>query len=367
MIPILLVFGVQLSAESWSELSKQLNNNKEVTQNHHYGGTLADPFQHEVVSAHSTTGNNPPTSKSAGAQSVSNNERSQHFKPLENNDQHYYYLHIPKAGGTTMQHVLHYNGVKVLRADLESLEIFGELTGTHPDRRVIMSKGNGFRENPPPHSFVMFREPVSHVISQYMHCRDWQRYRGRAGFPNTLLEWLEGWNNRLLLGQRKDPARLYKNTTLHSERMHDPKYKCFIPFNLQSWLTGADADTATKNRNTTKDFLYKRFDVVGVMSDMKKSACLFFVEILLRVPPFCDCTPKSTTISAHRALLNRAAWHGIDQHHAGSYNLTRKERALILKLTKQDRRLYHDATKLFQDQVAMVEEAYKVKLCGTGT
>ena len=48
---------------------------------------------------------------------------------------------------------------------------------------------------PPQHALTMVREPTAHVVSQYFHCTESVTHRRKEFMPDTLLEWLVGWQN----------------------------------------------------------------------------------------------------------------------------------------------------------------------------
>jgi len=242
----------------------------------------------------------------------------------------------------------------------------------YSDYRVIMSSGDGYRYRTshglhrrdmerealyPRHAFVMFREPTSHVISQYVACRDWQHFHGGLKIPYTLMGWLEGWKELI----RQKPTFKFANSTRRF-RCRDAAYKCFVPYNLQSWFVGL---RGTQMKHVRKA-LQARFDVVGTLSDLKLSSCLFLTEILQGVPWFCNCdATRANNQTLREQIWQRVAWHSVEQHHAGVFKgrVTPETFELIRNFTKIDQRLYDEATILVRERAATVEEEYGVTLC----
>ncbi|KAL7564760.1 hypothetical protein ACA910_010167 [Epithemia clementina (nom. ined.)] len=262
----------------------------------------------------------------------------------------YHYLHIPKTGGYTIEKLLRMGGVSVQQLGLGRrfhLDQWENWTRTHPDFQLFMIE-SGYSQYQPKHSLTMFREPMSHVLSQFFHCTEsaeHHRLQRNEAMPDTLLEWLQAWNDI-----RQQHPEMERNTSNSLSRWRDARFKCFVPLNFQSWLTLFP---------TTKEDLRSRFDAVGIMEDMEKSFCLFLVQIEKRVPGICDCTDGRPSIQ----LPKRSADHGV-LHHGSTYHPTDEERALIEQITALDRPLYQQASVLFQELVANVENHYQVKLCG---
>ena len=227
------------------------------------------------------------------------------------------------------------------------LETINEFMRSNPQDRVFMSE-IGFNQYHPQHSLTMFREPTSHVLSQFFHCKESKEHRRNdrhLAMPDTLLEWLQGW----LELRQKNPA-LERNISDPRKRWNDPKYICFVPLNFQSWIT-----TFPKS----KEDVMALFDVVGILENVQKSFCLFLVHILETVPNYCNCTNGPSEYKGRE----KKADHGV-QHHGSSYIPTRKERILIEELTTLDRELYRHVTELFLELVAQAEKTYHVELCG---
>ncbi|KAL7566111.1 hypothetical protein ACA910_003885 [Epithemia clementina (nom. ined.)] len=267
------------------------------------------------------------------------------------NNTQYYYLHIPKTGGCSMIETFRKNGIRTRDFGPgfdKPPRDFDQWCQERPDVKIFVSEGAHFntRQPKPTHSFTMFRDPVSHVVSQFFHCKIADR-PGHALMPDTLMEWLQHWNNL----QTTKPRLQWSDRARPEARWKDAAFYCYTPLNFQSWLTGFPQ---------TKKDLKRKFDVVGILSDFEKTSCLFLVQVLKLVPLFCDCTngqPKAD----REGVVHET--HNVS-HHGSTYNLTQEERAMIENMTKLDRMLYAQASELFEEQVDYVEKEYGVKLCG---
>ena len=327
---------------------------------------------------------------------------------------------------------------------LRKLEDFDSWTQLFPDRRVFMSEAgynqlvwssamNQTNQNQAvaptssilPPTLTMVRDPTAHVLSQYFHCKESNSHRKRAHFmPDTLLEWLQGWQSIILEHKRKrmeieqlernsrgtDRFKRQLNRTIRRKKrafkvkylQHwlDPTFKCYIPVNFQSWLMGFVRDDRlfelTQDNQqpdfpadmVTKRDLAERFDVIGLVSQFELSYCLFMIHIFDgQVPDRCNCTktgisssssstsvPRSNISSIQQQVGTPAEGptsttkkegvvdHGV-QHHGSSYPLTPKERSLIYNLTRLDHTVYEYSVELFEEQIRRVERKYQIDLC----
>ena len=227
-----------------------------------------------------------------------------------------------------------------------NIEQWQNWTQSHPTYRVFMTE-MGFNQYQPPHALTLFREPVSHVLSQYFHCKESIEHNrlGKAdAMPDTLLEWLKAWHEI----KQRDP-QIERNMSDPFIHWRDPNFTCFIPLNFQSWLTMFPE---------SKDDLLGLFDAVGVMDDMDLSYCVFATTILQKVPDDCNCSTGQPVTK----LPAKMADHGV-LHHGSSFTPTDEELSLIQEFTQLDQKLYQLATELFEEQVSEVEQVYSVKLC----
>ena len=259
----------------------------------------------------------------------------------------FYYLHIPKVAGYSIAQMLNKHGCSVAQLGTRGPTAeFNNWAKLNPNSCVIMTEGQGFNERRPPHSVVMLREPTAHVISQYMHCKesvDHKKWRG--SMPPTLKEWLSSWDSV----RRMDPA-YERKTSLAMHHWHDPKFQCYVPINLQSWLIGYP---------TSKEEFASMFSAVGTLDQLGQTVCVFLVTLLGRVPGACDC---STREQRDPETQKKPFSHGV-KHHGGSYNGTAEELRMIEELTLYDAMLYRYAEEILSGRIRNIERKYHVKLC----
>jgi hypothetical protein len=236
-------------------------------------------------------------------------------------------------------------------------------------------------------NFVMFRDPQSHVLSQYFHCtesRGTKKKRKRLHkMPKTLHAWLQIWEETR---QSKSLARSKLPVNAH-RRWTDPRMRCYNPIDLQSWISGYPQ---------SKPELEQNFAAIGILSDFHRSSCVFATLILNRVPLACNCSHASasipslngTTSTDPRTMRRRTSAvknndddddnnsirsdgtlkmhkgqsHGVI-HHGDSYQPTNAELQLIRNLTRHDQILYDNAKDLFHAKVADLEQQYEVTFC----
>ena len=126
-------------------------------------------------------------------------------------------------------------------------------------------------------------------------------------------------------------------------------FKCYDPISLQSYMTDF-------NETMDESHLRDRFDGIGVMNQLAKSACVISIRYTGFVSPMCDCTSGE---HKRRRLLND---HGV-KHHGATFNLTNSQKSKIAKLTQLNSLLYQQAKLAFTQQVLEIEEEFDVVLC----
>jgi hypothetical protein len=291
-----------------------------------------------------------------------------------------------------MQGFLSSNGAWVLNSGVgRPTKEYATWAKENPERSIIMTEGVGFNKKPPPHSFVMFRNPQTHILSQYFHCTEsidrkiiTRRAPKPRRTPESLLEWLQHWEHI------RQNTTLQKQKSKHPWRNHwiDETYSCYNPINLQSWLTGSYAES--------KEPLESRFDGIGILSQFHLSGCVFLTTNLKQVPTTCNCTAvEQEDIAKNHSLVQQSTIattatvsslttsstiantatssdgthkahdghdHGV-AHHGDSYQPSDEEMQLILNLTRYDQMLYDTAEEIFHAQVADLEQQYQVTFC----
>jgi hypothetical protein len=292
-----------------------------------------------------------------------------------------------------MQGFLSSNGAWVLNLGVGGpTKEYATWAKENPDRSIIMTEGIGFNRHPPPQSFVMFRNPQTHIVSQYFHCTESNDHKKPRRMPGSLLEWLQYWESV------RQNATLQKQKSKQPWKNHwaDERYSCYNPINLQSWLTGSYGES--------KEQLKSRFDGIGILSEFHLSGCVFLTINLKRVHGTCNCTglaqvdmfaqnqsftQQSTIMAATATAVSSSSLitsginakttntatrsdgthkahdghdHGVE-HHGDSYQPSDEEMQLILNLTRYDQMLYDTAEEIFQAQVTDLEQKYQVTFC----
>ena len=287
--------------------------------------------------------------------------------------------------------------------------------------------------------YTIVREPQSHLLSQYFHCKESVDHEyARDDMAGTLEEWIEYWSNRYQQyrttgGGSSSPTldddddnemmttttTLLFNNTLRPNNVDiqwrklmwkDPKYKCYVPVNFQSYVLQfypptslllskssrrSDSINSTIRTGTTNPVRgqdddddrrpssiinldhpshveeinkqIQKFNVIGIQSQMEKSLCLIAVKYIGKLPERCNCTDTTYTThrtaypnNGHRTL--RLNDHGV-KHHGDSYNVTREQRRVMNSIQQRDQLLYEYAQIIFDLQIYQVETTLQVKIC----
>jgi hypothetical protein len=244
----------------------------------------------------------------------------------------------------------------------------------------------------PQHVYSIIRDPREHLVSAYFHCKESKQHGKKFGhlMPDTLDEWLDEWVET----KRKGKGLLKAQALKRMER-----YRCYNPINMQATLLLSPASPASYGEENSpvpasKDSLKKRFDVLGLTSQMDKSLCLIFIRWNGIVPNRCDCSNESNgkrrvqetddgdsadangdteeeggdITGAARSITGKLEHHGaIHSHnvtnHGGTHEHTKEQLAAIEELADMDMKLYAVAEELFAEQVEEVEREFSIKLC----
>ena len=188
------------------------------------------------------------------------------------------------------------------------------------------------------HNYVILRDPLSHTVSNYFHCTESGGHRNRAHLMPSLDHWLTAWVDAL------------DNQTKAQE---NHKFRCYNPMNFESSFTGFKSSASLAEN---KQMLLQKFDVLGDNAQMDKTVCMIFARYAGWVPDPCDCTDQ------RRRRLGGKVSHGV-KHHGNTFNLTDYQRDMIVKLRTQDTLLYELGKEIFAEQVAEVENTFRVRLC----
>lgn len=281
----------------------------------------------------------------------------------------HFYSHIPKVGGNFIQHAI----LEMLQSLPEWQAMEKKFTicnaGTRPtthfqedypkeqrrDHHTLtcdfwMSESKVVTQAAgavPHHTYTMVRPPQEHVLSQYFHCTESTDHRyGWKFMPPSLDEWLDRWVQAL---------------SCREEKVRNKEFQCYNPINLQSRFVHYAIN------ETTKQDLARRFDVIGDLKQIEKTACLVFAHYTGVVAPQCDCTnvaeegPPAGGVPNYQALPPQVT-HSVT-HHGGTYPPTLHQQRQIALLTQVDESLYRMALEVFQEQIKQTEEKFQVKFC----
>jgi len=205
------------------------------------------------------------------------------------------------------------------------------------------------------YTYTILREPKSHVLSQYFHCKESTDHQAHRHLMPSLDEWLQYWYNETI----NNNTSSFNDFVSWKEEVYgtDNKFKCYRPVNLQSRLLRInntilledDLDAAMKD-------IESKFTIIGDNSQMMKSMCSIITRYSNIVPDQCDCSVDET-----QRLLSSFD-HNV-KHHGDNFNITNQQREWIDEITKADQKLYKYGKIIFARQVEQLEKEFDVKLC----
>ena len=208
----------------------------------------------------------------------------------------------------------------------------------------------------PRHTYTVIRSPSAHVVSQYFHCKESKDNKKEYAslMPPSLDDWLD-----------HHVQRMDQNKTTQAQSRLDERFKCFDAINLQSMFAGF-------NETMSESQLRDRFDVIGVMDELEKSACAVSIRYTGVVDPRCDCTDAKKRRKDRRKKRRRKKRnpttttsridHGV-KHHGATFKLTDNQASKVQKLTRLDSLLYDRAKDAFAKQVKEIEKELDIVLC----
>lgn len=312
-----------------------------------------------------------------------------------------YFIHIPKAGGTYARHQLNndmrenrlireqgilcdrgvspvskykswpsffvYNTrvqnktamAEVARALDEGEEV--PIIKNKIRRKCGMYMTESHYSSIPQHVYTVVRDPREHIVSAYFHCKESKIHGKRFGhmMPDTLDEWLNVW-----IDVKSSPRGLQKARAMKKTE----NFRCYNPINMQSSMLLSPSEGG-EVAEISKAGLAKRFDVIGLTSQMDKSLCLVFIAWNGFAPDRCVCGGGGNKDGGNADRGDQRLSHNIAIHshnvtnHGGTHDHTPEQLSAIAELADVDMKLYSVAEELFEDQVAEVEKKLSVKLC----
>jgi sarcosine oxidase delta subunit len=195
------------------------------------------------------------------------------------------------------------------------------------------------------HSYVIIREPVSHTLSMYFHCKESKEHENKAHLMPTLDDWIRAWHD----------AQTNTTTLRDTNNFH-----CYNPTNFQSRAIAFNSELG-------KEDIRKKWDIIGDHAQMEKTICLIVIKYTGWIPKPCDCT-NILELQNHRQLYevtydkDRHA-HGVT-HHGSTFSITQEQRQRIQQFRNIDMKLYDlVVSEIFEEQVQEVEHMYNIQLC----
>jgi len=242
------------------------------------------------------------------------------------------------------------------------------------------------------HNYIVLRDPRSHILAQYFHCKESINHYDRRKYMPSLTEWLQAWVTAM------------GNETLAD--LYTDQFRCFDPRNMQTRFAAglnessrsrmgglllssssssllssiAAATTTTTAIEEVTHALESQFVVVGDNHRMWESICAIFIRYTSWVPPDCDCSwlkgnqdddteedgdQQSQPSQEHehgRRLKIHFYGHGV-RHHGNTFRTTPEQDELLAQLMTTDQPLYEIGKQVFETQVKAFEADYGIRLC----
>uniref|UniRef100_A0A7S3LHF3 Sulfotransferase domain-containing protein n=2 Tax=Aplanochytrium stocchinoi TaxID=215587 RepID=A0A7S3LHF3_9STRA len=232
---------------------------------------------------------------------------------------------------------------------------------------------------------TFFREPKSHIYSQYLECKydSWgQRKTKQTFFPREIAEdetsgympafekWLEHFysyirtdnNTSLRLPHgfyRKDwqiPARIY--------------FKCYDPENMQTrqlfcqqgkwahtthWYDFYNGVGQSEYDMSAVESIIKDFWFIGIKEEFQASLCMFQYQVFGKFDRECDCKSKISQVPGMKHIGHGVKPHTID-------NLNNRTHYLMEKLSTLDIVTYQIAKEEFSKRIDRIKNKTGVDL-----
>jgi len=256
----------------------------------------------------------------------------------------FWYLHIPKAAGTSWSSELK----KIWPEGLQDAE------GCYGWSRTFQINGT---------PFLMLRRPADHVLSMYYHCTasgcppQW----AKDMMPKQFGEWVHRWTKIAQRGGAVgdfEPAPRIDLGCVATYNSSVP-FKCYNPVNLQvqrmtcerPYLYPAHANEGLAVRNMHSAAF------VGIVEAFQESVCLLSANMTGKLLSGCNCENKAEWDSMNLTHTT----HGVTVAHSiADY----PESVLddVNQLTKKDRILYRESVRRFIKDIGVVEQKHGVKI-----
>jgi len=203
----------------------------------------------------------------------------------------------------------------------------------------------------------MVRDPRSHVLSQYQHCRkssDYPILRAKKAMPETFEAWIGHWT-------KKYEAGGINGTFPYDE----DEFGCSRPINVQAQRFNCDnvfdypdamghPDSINTERAIRR---MMRTEFVGLMEAYQESICLFHAQHFGRLPSYCDCTKSSQWMSFQQEQVR----HGVEYNHDES-QYSEQLWGQVHQLNRADTYLYRATAARFRAEIDVAEKKFGVKI-----
>ncbi len=196
------------------------------------------------------------------------------------------------------------------------------------------------------YTYTILRQPQSHVLSQYFHCKEAPVHKYGHDLIPSLDTWLEYWSQNLNEAEE-----------VHIDRiLNESKFKCYVPVNLQARLLNLNKNLILEEdeEDVIKE-IESKFIIIGDNAQMVKTICSITIRYSGIVPEACNCNHL-------KGRRRTAADHGVI-HHGNTFNVTEKQKKWIDEITKVDQKLYEYGKIVFARQVEKLEEDFDIRIC----
>ena len=335
-----------------------------------------DLFSNNSASASETRTTHPPSVAPTSSQL------------REENPFAHFLMHIPKTGSShaysQMNQMAHtYTDVpqflkkRVCNEGTNLLGDFYQFRKTFKGEECNLWMSEQPYSTKPERVYAILRDPRSHTLSMYFHCKESKDHARRAHkMPPSVDDWLKGWVD---VKQNANSSVSIIDEQFRLSR----KWACYNPINFQTRWIGHPQPNIEKISHdvfypsysnqykvSAKD-LRERYLVLGDQAQMDKSICTIYAHYRGYVTEACDCT-NATVVADNddgnvSTYLNQSTAGGILDHgvahHGDTYKTTPEQDAMIEFLRDRDTVLYKKTQKIFAEQVREIEEKHGVKIC----
>eukprot|EP00928_Gymnodinium_smaydae_P034407 TRINITY_DN2438_c0_g1_i2.p1 TRINITY_DN2438_c0_g1~~TRINITY_DN2438_c0_g1_i2.p1 ORF type:complete len:324 (+),score=73.87 TRINITY_DN2438_c0_g1_i2:52-972(+) len=259
-------------------------------------------------------------------------------------DRGMFIFHIAKTGGTSA------NG------DIRRHVNAGNFSGSeccYPSREKLANTD----------VVTFLREPVSHVFTQWMHCKqNKDAWFNPQGLPQTLTAWLEHWtkvgdvplsggNDSLSEG---NAFRCYMPINLQARAMSCTREHCrYTTAGLDSSILDDSDGSYMINEALARQRVAHDSFAVGLLEFYQESLCLMQAKRNHDLPEQCNCD----NATAWNEFAMRNFTHN-STNHASEDKMTAADVKMIRELTSIDERLYEVAFERFKREIHEVEMQY---------